>query len=85
MENISFMFSLCLNTNAASTIELKHVEEGHVQWWVQASLRTVDDRIKVLEWQGERYADCYMDRILGGSIVVNGGTSITGKTRFETM
>lgn len=48
-------------------------------------LRKLDARVKVWRRRGERYADCCIDRVTafgGGSIMVWGGISITGKTRL---
>ena len=48
-------------------------------------LRQLDCRVKVGRRRRERYADCCTDRITsfgGGSVMVWGGISLTGKTRL---
>ena len=48
-------------------------------------LRQLDQSVKVWRRLGERYADCCTDRIIyfdGGSVMVWGGISLTGKTRL---
>ena len=48
-------------------------------------LRQLDCRVKVWRRRGERYADCCTDKITsfsGGSVMVWGGISRTGKTRL---
>lgn len=48
-------------------------------------LRQLDHRVKVWRRRGERYADCCTDRVTsfgGGSVMVWGGISLTGKTRL---
>uniref|UniRef100_A0A8P4G922 Uncharacterized protein n=1 Tax=Dicentrarchus labrax TaxID=13489 RepID=A0A8P4G922_DICLA len=48
-------------------------------------LRQLDRRVKVWRRRGECYADCCTDRITsfgGGSVMVWGGISLTGKTRL---
>lgn len=45
----------------------------------------LDRRVKVWRRRGERFADCCTDRVTsfgGGSVMVWGGISLTGKTRF---
>uniref|UniRef100_A0A8C4DEX4 Tc1-like transposase DDE domain-containing protein n=1 Tax=Dicentrarchus labrax TaxID=13489 RepID=A0A8C4DEX4_DICLA len=51
----------------------------------QFCLRQLDRRVKVWRRCGERYADCCTNRITsfgGGSVMVWGGISLTGKTRL---
>ena len=48
-------------------------------------LRVLDRRVTVWRRRGERYADCCSDRVTafgGGSVMVCGGISLTGKTRL---
>ncbi|KAL7828173.1 hypothetical protein AOLI_G00313250 [Acnodon oligacanthus] len=48
-------------------------------------LRKLDRRVKVWRRRGDRYADCCTDRVTsfgGGSVMVWGGISLTGKTRL---
>uniref|UniRef100_A0A8P4K6T7 Uncharacterized protein n=1 Tax=Dicentrarchus labrax TaxID=13489 RepID=A0A8P4K6T7_DICLA len=48
-------------------------------------LRQLDREVKVWRRCGERHADCCTDRITsfgGGSVMVWGGISLTGKTRL---
>ncbi|KAJ8381891.1 hypothetical protein SKAU_G00026690 [Synaphobranchus kaupii] len=51
-------------------------------------LRKLDGRIKVWRRRGERYADCCTDRVTpsnGGSVMVWGGISLTGKTELVVI
>ena len=48
-------------------------------------LQQLDHRVKVWRRRGERYADCCTDRVTsfgGGSVMVWGSISLTGKTRL---
>ena len=51
-------------------------------------LRKLDGRVKVWRRPGERFADCCIDRVTafgGGSVMVWGGISLTGKTRLVVV
>ena len=51
-------------------------------------LRSLDGRVKVWRRRGERFADCCINRVTafgGGSVMVWGGISMTGKTRLVVI
>lgn len=51
-------------------------------------LRKLDGRVRVWRRRGERFADCCIDKVTpycGGSVMIWGGISMTGKTRLVVV